>query len=295
MGKTSLLARGLQQAREAGARVVFTDLQSLDATDLANEEAFFIALARSLKMQLELDVSIRKVWDEDLSCSMNMEWFVRRSVLGSTTEPVVWGMDEVDRLFTCDYGSAIFGLFRSWHNKRALDPTGPWSRLSLVMAYATEAHLFITDVNQSPFNVGTRLTLEDFTLQQVAEVNALYGEPLRGDADLMRFFRLVSGQPYLVRRGLDIIAGQSVSLSDLENNADRDEGMFGDHLRRILVLLSQDEALLEVVRTVLRGQPCSDADSFYRLRSAGIMAGDSAGDMRPRCMLYASYLARHLL
>jgi len=83
-------------------------------------------------------------------------------------------LDEVDRLITCGFGSEVFGLFRSWHNERSLDPSGPWERLTMAIAYATEAHLFITDVNQSPFNVGTRLTVEDFTLSQVADLNERY-------------------------------------------------------------------------------------------------------------------------
>src|SRR5207249_2093354 len=36
MGKTSLLGRGLQQARQAGARVVQSELQLLSAPDLAS-------------------------------------------------------------------------------------------------------------------------------------------------------------------------------------------------------------------------------------------------------------------
>ena len=39
VGKTSLLARGLHQAREAGARVVLTDLQKLDPEQLASADA----------------------------------------------------------------------------------------------------------------------------------------------------------------------------------------------------------------------------------------------------------------
>ena len=110
---------------------------------------------------------------------------------------------KVDRLFSCEFGSEVFGLFRSWHNERSLDPASPWSRLTLAIAYATEAHLFITDLNQSPFNVGTRLSLEDFTLQQVGELNGKYGAPLKNEAEIERFYALVGGQPYLARRGLD--------------------------------------------------------------------------------------------
>ena len=42
-------------------------------------------------------------------------------------------------------------------------------------------------------------------------------------------------------------------------------------------------------------QPCPSAQSFYRLRSAGVLAGDSVRDARPRCRLYETYLTRHLL
>src|SRR5208283_2041067 len=101
----------------------------------------------------------------------NFERYVRREVLGKTAAPLAWGLDEVDRLFVTPFGTEVFGLLRSWHNERALDPTGPWSSLTTAIAYATEARLFITDLNQSPFNIGTRLALEDFTALQAAELN----------------------------------------------------------------------------------------------------------------------------
>src|SRR5262245_3048137 len=184
VGKTSLLARGLQQARQAGAKVVLTDFQNLSAAYLESIEKLMLALAKSFADQLDLDVYPNQIWDADLSPGINLERYLRRGVLQQTAAPIVWGLDEVDRLFTCDFGSEVFGLFRSWHNKRALDPEGPWRRLTLAIAYATEAHLFITDLNQSPFNVGTRLALEDFGFEQVAELNRRYGSPLGDQAEV---------------------------------------------------------------------------------------------------------------
>src|SRR5207302_734254 len=126
------------------------------------------------------------------------------------------------------------GLFRSWHNERSLDPAGPWQKLTLAIAYATEAHMFITDMNQSPFNVGTRLVLTDFTPEQLAELNKRYGSPLRDQSELNQFYNLVGGQPYLTRRGLHELAAHHVKFYDFANQASRDEGPFGDHLRRLL-------------------------------------------------------------
>ncbi len=295
VGKTSLLARGLQQARDAGASVVLTDFQNFSSADMGSFEKLLRSFADSFADQLDLDVSPRQLWKADRSPGINFEQYLRREALLKTSSQIIWGLDEVDRLFTCDFGSQVFGLFRSWHNKRALDPAGPWRRLTLAIAYATEAHLFITDLNQSPFNVGTRLQLEDFSFEQVAELNSRCGSPLRNLAEVARFQRLVGGHPYLVRRGLHEMVTERLDLAALEARSDHDEGPFGDHLRRILVSLTQDSALSEVTRGVLQGKPCPTPESFYRLRSAGLMTGDSASDARPRCQLYATYLEKRLL
>src|SRR5262249_17398779 len=175
-----------------------------------------------------------------------------------------------------------------------LDPTGPWARLTLAMAYATEAHLFISDVNQSPFNVGTRLALDDFTFEQVADLNGRYGTPLQTQNELQSFFALVGGQPYLVRRGLNDLAQGTVTFADFTAHADRDEGVFGDHLRRMLVLLAKDPALTEAVRGMLDGELCPSTASFYRLRSAGVLKGDAPTEAKIRCNIYARYLKDRL-
>jgi hypothetical protein len=295
IGKTSILARGLQTARERGAKVALTDFQKFNASNLETVANFYLSLAESLADQLGLDVLPADVWDERRGPNINFERYIRREVLGKLNAPLVWGLDEVDRLFVCSYGSEVFGLFRSWHNERALDPSGPWAGLTLAIAYATEAHLFITDMNQSPFNIGTRLILEDFNPEQVAELNRRYGNPLKDQQELTRFIALVNGHPFLVRRGLHELATKNLTLAEFETQADRDEGIFGDHLRRILVLLAKDPGLTEVVRGLLRGQPCPTPESFYRLRSSGVIVGNSQNEVRFRCKLYSAYLGRNLL
>jgi len=292
VGKTSLLARGLKQARESGMNVVLSDFQKLNAADLESVERLFLALGQWIADALDLDVLPDDVWNSRRGPSVNFERYLRREVLGKVSSPVVWALDEVDRLFVCDYSSEVFGLFRSWHNERALDPAGPWSNFTLVIAYATEAHLFITDMNQSPFNVGTRFSLQDFTPQQVRKLNGRYGMPLRTDAEIGRFYDLLAGHPYLTNRGLYEMATHGMDMATFEHQAGSNEGFFGDHLRRIVVLLSQDTELGDAVSAVLDGRPCPSPEMFYRLRSAGVMSGDSARDARLRCQLYSAYLTR---
>jgi hypothetical protein len=295
VGKTSLLARGLQRARQLGTRVVLTDLEVFNASQMACAEALLLALVRAIADQLELESSPLAVWHTERGPNENFQRFMRRHVLGAIATPLVWGLDGVDRLFNCDFGTEIFALFRSWHNERALDPTSPWIRLTLAIAYATEAHLFITDLNRSPFNVGTRLTLDDFTPEQVADLNDRYGAPLRDAAELDRYYALVGGHPYLVRRGLDEMITHSTPVATLEARAASDSWIFGDHLHRMLDTVARDPELCEVVRGLLAGPARVPPESFYRLRSAGVLAGDSEGEARLRCRLYRTYLERHLL
>jgi hypothetical protein len=80
----------------------------------------------------------------------------------------------------------------------------------------------------------------------------------------------------------------------MEQSADHENGPFGDHLNRLLISLQQDQGLLQELRGfVLSGSRPSN-DAFYRLRSAGVLAGDTADEPRLRCELYARYLKKHL-
>jgi hypothetical protein len=108
-----------------------------------------------------------------------------------------------------------------------------------------------------------------------------------------RFLRLVGGHPYLVRRGLNELAGGAHDLAALETNAAGDASPFSDHLRRLLFLLNREKDLEMAVREVLQSRPCPAGTPFYRLRSAGVILGDTPETARLRCGLYAHYLKSH--
>ncbi len=295
IGKTSLMSRGIQQARRDGAVVAVTDLQKLNANQFKSISDFYQAIGGLIAEQLDLEHWPEDEWNDRRAPNLNFELYLRRRVLGASDRPLVWAIDEADRLFTCSFGSDVFGLIRSWHNERSLDPHGPWGRISLIITYATEASLFITDANQSPFNVGTPIGLADFTASQVGELNTRCGGPLADEDELARFMNLVGGHPYLVRRGLLEMARQQTDIGHFESIVLLPDGPFHDHLRRMLALLCRDAALTETVRGILRGGPCDKPLAFFRLRAAGLMVGSHSSEPTLRCRLYRDYLRQHLL
>lgn len=293
-GKTSLLARGLQHAREAGARVVWTDVQALSAAQVESLDACARALAGSLAEELDLDVHPSERWSDQFGPNQNLRRFLRRDVLGALGGRLVWGLDETDRLFGHPYASELFGLFRSWYNERALDPSGPWSRLTMVLAYATEAHLFVTDLNQSPFNVGVRLEVADFDLAQMDDLAHRYGLRAVDRGFIQALHSVLGGHPYLIRLAFHQLARGQARPEELLAAARSGRGVFESHLRRVLSALLRDPQMKQTVEGLLQGGPPPSEEAFYRLRSAGLLDGPTARSATFRCDLYRSFLQRHL-
>lgn len=293
MGKTSLVARGLKGVRDLGYGVVYTDFQKLNVSQLASIETFYESLVEWMAEVLDLDLSVSEEWNPRRAPNHNFEKIVRRRILRTAGKHLVWAMDEVDRLFRYSFSTEFFGLLRTWHNDRSFGNSA-WQDLTMVIVYSTEASALITDQNQSPFNVGLEIELEDFKLEQVNSLNERHGAPLRDWDSVKKFTELLGGHPYLVRRGLYELTERQVSLDDLLDKAAHDDGPFGDHLRRILVNLARNPELALAVRLLLEEESGFTLQQVYRLRRAGILVGSSLSTARVRCPLYETYLRRHL-
>ena len=138
------------------------------------------------------------------------------------------------------------------------------------------------------------LRLGDFTRDQVADLNERHGHPLHRPEEITGLMELVGGHPYLVRQALYVLATERWSLARLCNEAGKDTGPFGDHLRRHLWALLQSERLRTVVSRIAKGEGCDDEGLFQRLLASGLVAGENRSKARLRCALYQQYFPPHL-
>lgn len=290
IGKTSLLARAIDAARKREARVVLSDFRSYDSSFLTQPETFYSVLAESFSEQLEETIQPAEVWDSRLGPGMNFERYLRKLLQSHPERHLVWAIDEADRLFGNPFASDFFGLLRSWHNKRALEPNGPYQRITLALTYATDAHLFIQDPNQSPFNVGVRFTLSDLSMKELADLNSAYRNPVKNVMELQRLHALLGGHPFLTRSALNHLAASGQPYSLFEPSLSSPEGFFGEYLARALEPALRDPLLAAELKAMIAGGHCASSESFYRLRSAGIIVGESSQNAKVRCELFSSYL-----
>ena len=265
-----------------------------NAAQLDNIDTFLCALAQAMAAEAELSADPAATWDRRRGASINFSHFVKRELLSRTDRPLIWSLDEVDRIFSCSFANEFFAILRSWHNERALFPDTVCSRLTVTVAYAREAHILITDANQSPFNVGTRIVLGDFSRSEVLELNRRYGTPLQDD-ELDEFYDLLGGQPFLTQCGLYELAFKGRTLKELASSATQDNAQFDDHLSRMLFSLDRDPQLRIAVQRLLANEELGSTDALCRLRSAGVLSGNSDRHATLRCRLYRDYFSRNLL
>ncbi|MDZ8184085.1 MAG: AAA-like domain-containing protein [Nostoc sp. ChiSLP02] len=290
MGKSSLLIRTIKTAVNAGKRVALLDFQLFDKAALTNADLFFRQFCSWLTDELEMTDKVAEYWNMPLGNSQRCTRYVGRYLLKEFGNPLVLAMDEVERVFDTEFRSDFFGMLRSWHNSRATTPI--WKQLDLALVTSTEPYQLIDNLNQSPFNVGQVIDLEDFTPAQVSDLNRRHSSPFNPKEE-QQLMALLGGHPYLVRLALYLLASYRLSGTELFATATTDNGPFGNHLRNHLFRLHSKKELVQGMFQVIRQNICEDEGIFFRLRGAGLVRREGR-IVLPRCQLYAEYFREHL-
>lgn len=287
-GKSSLLARAHAGISRRAEQSWFLDFQTLTADDLKDLSSLHLRLARRLQRDLDTALKVKDLWDEDDDPKTNLDDFIEKAVLRPAGDrPVYFCLDEIDRVFPRPYRDDFFAGVRAWHNRRASSPA--WSRLTLLLTHSTDPSLWISRLDQSPFNVADcKVSLGDFTTPEIDWLNGQYGTPLRDASQRDQLRRIVGGQPYLIRQSLYTLKREGLPIIELS------ESLFADHLRHLLVAIQREPSMTRAMRRVLAGLGCEEGLAFEWLRALGAVSGDTPRTARVHCELYGRYLREHL-
>lgn len=290
MGKTSLMTRVLEYARQKEYRIIYLDFEEVENEVLRNLDKLLRWLCYKISRQLKIPNRLNEHWNpEILSSASNCTDYFETYFLSKADNPLVLGIDAVDKVLAApEVAQDFFSLLRAWHESGKTNPD--WKKLQLVIAYSTEVYVPL-DIHLSPFNVGLSVELPELSPTQVRELAKLH-QLEWNEAQVAQLTDMVGGHPYLVRVALYHIAHGETTLEQLLKQAPTGAGVYARHLLRHWESLKQTPKLTEVMKKVARSSTPVQVDPTHAhsLDSLGLIEYQGNGVI-PSCNLYRQYFS----
>jgi hypothetical protein len=290
MGKTSLLKRIMAETKKSSCSTVYLNFSLIETNKFTNANDFLRSFYAYVINQLPSAPPLT-VWDTDTPSMVNCT-LTFQSLLKQLDGVLVLALDEVDKLFEYpEIYENFFPMLRNWNENANESET--WEKLRLLVAHSTEDYGRL-DINQSPFNVGLPIKLEEFTQEQVKSLAIRHGLDSKNIFPLMF---LVGGHPYLVRLALYYLVCQDTTIEKLLEEATTDTGIYSEHLRRHLETFQENKELGRVFKEIVSNIQGIKVErknrQIYQLDSMGVIKF-SNNCVMSRCRLYHEYFGERL-
>ncbi|WP_394793093.1 AAA-like domain-containing protein [Armatimonas sp.] len=308
MGKSSLSVKTRQALEAAGTRTAFLDLQKFGSS--ASAEQWYRALLERIGSDLKLRPQFLAYWRDNAELPPLTRLFgaIREIALVQIPGKLVIFLDEMDVVRDLGFQTdEFFGAIRESHNARAEDAA--FERLTFCIIGTVAPTDLIRDVRLSPFNIGTRIKLADFT---PIEASPLATPLPGGNKTLERVLWWTSGHPYLTQRlcaeltraGSTNVDAMVTRLFLAKSDADVDENIKNvrNSVLRLRGEFGYDHVdLLTRYGKIVAGKRVVDKDSDMvcaALRLSGLI-GSHRGQLQVRNRVYAklfdhAWIRRHL-
>ena len=207
MGKSSLMARTAKRLREQSGKIrtAILDLSSMGG-EQDKPDAWYYGLARRLTLDLRIAADLKTWWQE----RTGLPALQRLSetfdlLLSETSDRLVVFVDEIDWTIRLPYSDDFFAAIRACYNARATNPD--YQRLTFVLLGVASPSDLIKDPTRTPFNIGHRIDLTDFTPEEAKPLEkGLHQEPSKSELILKRVLYWTAGHPYLTQKFCDLLA-----------------------------------------------------------------------------------------
>lgn len=199
MGKSSLMMRTAETLYEEGTQAVVIDLTQI-GTNLSAEQ-WYLGLLTTIVDQLMLSVNIYQWWQERhyLGVTQRLSQFFEQVLIAEMADPVVIFIDEIDTTLTLGFADDFYAAIRGLSVARARQ--SELRRLSFVLIGVATPSDLIQDAKRTPFNVGERVELSDFTQSEALPMATGLGlDSPQAEQVLGWVLKWTGGHPYLTQR-----------------------------------------------------------------------------------------------
>jgi WD40 repeat protein len=248
MGKSSLMVRTAARLRDEGVGVAVLDLTAIGQN--LSAEQWYGGLLTQLGQQLDLEEELSQFRREQEQLGPLQRWMqaIQKVVLPRYVGQTVIFVDEIDTVRSLPFSTdEFFAGIREFYNQRAEDRE--FERLTFCLLGVASPSDLIRDTRMTPFNIGRRIELHDFTESEAMTLAQGLGH---GGAELLkRVLYWTGGHPYLTQRLCQAVADADPSV-ECDNPAMVDgaceELFFGKRAKE------RDDNLLFVRERMLRSE-----------------------------------------
>ena len=306
VGKSSLMIRTAERLVDANVRPVIIDVTLLGTQ--ATDEEWYLGFLSVINRQLNLKFNVAQFWHQQGALTANQRFahFIEEILIAQVEQPIVIFVDEIDTTLSLPYRDDFFATIRYLFNARATTPG--LGRLSFTLIGVASPSDLINDPKRTPFNVGYRVDLTDFTFAEASVLADGLGLPHRDAEDVLRWvLDWTGGHPYLTQRLCSAIVEKRASpqsRQDIDRIVDsvflgemseRDNNL--QFVRDMLTERAPDRgAALATYREILvsRHSVPDEQQSLIisHLKLSGIVCGDGAGGLRVRNRIYRKVFDR---
>ena len=273
MGKSSLMIQTARQLAQEGVLPIIVDLTDVGVQDVT-AESWYRGVLLEIETKLEqqdrfLDTDVYEWWQshEHLTSTQRFTRFFRTVLLKEIECPIVVFVDEIDTTLSLDFTDDFFIGIRSFYTARAQDAV--YGQLSFVLIGVATPGDLIIDARRTPFNIGQRVDLTDFTVTEAMPLKAGLGLA-EGEAESVLRWVLAwtGGHPYLTQR-------LCIEVAREQRNDWTQEAVNGVVHRTFLGERSEQDNNLQFVRDMLtvRSPDVLGGLTTYRADLSGQVSG----------------------
>ena len=200
MGKSSLMIRTRKKLQNDGYSTVVLDLTSLGQN--LSVEQWYDGLLTQVGEQLNLEKELDDYWLKTSRLSCLQRWLnaVREIVLPEQKSHLVIFIDEIDCVISLPFSTdEFFAGIRQLYNERSQNSA--LLKLDFCLLGVVSPSDLISDPRTTPFNIGKRIELDDFTLKDTLPlIRGLNCDEISGKKIMQRILYWTGGHPYLTQK-----------------------------------------------------------------------------------------------
>lgn len=247
MGKTNLLINMKRRREELGELVLYKDL----STRFGSSRALFrnivdslVELSPSLFESASSVISAQRK-EEGVEPTNEYDRHIRLLLKSAPSQRIIIVFDEIDSLVSASYSDAIFAQIRSMYFSRINYPE--YERLTYVLSGVAEPTDLIKDKNISPFNIGEKIYLDDFSYNEYHDL-VLRSDIRISDAVSKEIYSWTSGNPRMSWDVTSAVEDLVASGADVEPTSVRP-------IIEKMYLTRFDTAPVDHIRTLVEADP----------------------------------------